>query len=218
MAALYIKEMRAVQPEGPYFLLGASFGGLVIYEMAQQLLKQNQRVALLAMLNTNCPVYSFAKRIRCHVGHLMEKGPREYAEGIVNRRFAGRVSEASNENAPDPEIQKLLMKDSGVDESLVRTVMAIMAAEEEYIPAHGVYPGKITLFLARDAKSDFEDNRMAWRKLAGAGLEVHVVPGTHTSMREEPHVAELAAKLRACLEKATSVYPRGAEDAEATQS
>ncbi len=212
MAALYIKEMRAVQPEGPYFLLGASFGGLVIYEMAQQLLEQNQQVALLAMLNTNCPVYSFAKRIRCHVGHLMEKGPREYAQGIINRRFTGRVSETKNETAggPDPEIQKLLAKDSGVDESLVRTILAIMAAAEQYVPARGVYPGKITFFLARDAKRDFEDNRLGWRKLARGGLEVHVVPGAHTSMREEPHVAELAAKLRdiLCVTTASSAPPR----------
>jgi amino acid adenylation domain-containing protein len=201
MAALYIREMRAVQPEGPYFLLGASFGGLVIYEMAQQLIEQNQQVALLAMLNTDCPVYSFAKRIRCHVGHLMEKGPREYAQGIVNRRFKGRVSETKNETSDfDPEIQKVLAKDSGVDKSLVRTVLAIIAAGEQYVPAR-VYPGKITFFWARDAKRDFEDNRLAWRKLAGAGFDVHVVPGTHTSMREEPHVAELAAKLRTCLEK-----------------
>jgi amino acid adenylation domain-containing protein len=200
MAALYISEMRAVQPEGPYFLLGASFGGLVIYEMAQQLLEQNQHVALLAMLNTDCPVYSFAKRIRCHLGHLREKGPREYAQGIVNRRFKGRVSETRNEttNDLDPEIQKVLAKDSGVDKSLVRTVLAIMAAGEQYAPAR-VYPGKITFFWARDAKRDFEDNRLAWRKLAGGGFDVHVVPGTHTSMREEPHVAELAAKVRLAL-------------------
>jgi len=208
MAALYIKEMRAVQPEGPYFLLGASFGGLVVYEMAQQLLEQNQQVALLAMLNTNCPVYSFAKRLRCHVGHLVEKGPREYAQGIVNRRFTGRVSETKNEtaNGLDPEIQKVLAKDSGVDQSLVRTVLAIMAADEQYVPARRVYPGKITLFWARDAKRDFEDNRLGWRKLARAGLEVHILPGTHTSIREEPHVAELAAKLRdiLCVSSASS--------------
>src|SRR6185369_3829270 len=166
-----------------------------------QLLEQNQQVSLLAMLNTDCPVYSFAKRIRCHVGHLMEKGPREYAQGIVNRRFKGRVSETKNETSDfDPEIQKVLAKDSGVDKSLVRTVLAIIAAGEQYVPAR-VYPGKITFFWARDAKRDFEDNRLAWRKLAGAGFDVHVVPGTHTSMREEPHVAELAAKLRTCLEK-----------------
>jgi thioesterase domain-containing protein len=202
--------MRTVQPEGPYFLLGASFGGLVIYEMAQQLLAQNQQVALLAMLNTNCPVYSFAKRIRCHVGHLMERGPRSYATGVaksLKRRLTGHVSETNNETrpatAPDPEIQKLLVKDSGVDETLVRTVRAIIAAEEQYVPAGRVYPGKITLFWARDAKRDFEDNRQAWRKLAGAGFELNVVPGTHTSMREEPYVAELVEKLKPCLEKAS---------------
>ncbi len=208
MAALYIKEMRALQPEGPYFLLGASFGGLVIYEMAQQLLAQNQQVALLAMLNTNCPIYSFAKRMRCHMGHLMERGPKSYAMGVgqsVRRRLTGQETNNETRDAPDPEIQKLLMKDSGVDESLVRTVMAIMAAEEQYVPLRRVYPGKITLFWARDAKRDFEDNRLAWRKLAAGGFEVHVVPGTHTSMREEPHVAELVAKLKDCLEGA----PRG---------
>jgi len=38
MAAYYIKALRTVQPEGPYFLGGWSFGGLVAFEMAQQLL------------------------------------------------------------------------------------------------------------------------------------------------------------------------------------
>jgi thioesterase domain-containing protein len=132
----------------------------------------------------------------------MEKGPREYAQGIVNRRLKGRVSETKNETTSDldPEIEKVLAKNSGVDKSLVCTVLAIIAAGEQYAPAR-VYPGKITFFWARDAKRDFEDNRLAWRKLARGGFDLHVVPGAHTTMREEPHVAELAAKLRTCLEK-----------------
>jgi amino acid adenylation domain-containing protein len=209
MAALYIEEMRAVQPQGPYFLLGASFGGLVIYEMAQQLLAARQEVALLAMLNTNCPVYTLAKRMRCHLGHLMEYGPRRYATEVsksVKRRLTGQVIGENNgsrkTNAPDPDIQKLLVNDSGVDESLVRTVTAILAADERYVPARQEYPGKITFFWARDAKSDFEDNRLGWRRLAAGGFDLHVVPGTHTSMREEPYVAELVEKLKPCLENA----------------
>jgi len=204
MAALYISEIRAFQPRGPYFLLGASFGGLVIYEMAQQLLAQGQEVALLAMLNTNCPVYSFAKRMQCHVGHLKEYGPRRYLSAAgngVKRRLTGRIAEENNNAAvADPEIQKLLARDSGVDESLVRTVAAILAAEEQYVPARQEYPGKITLFWARDAAPDFEDNRLGWRRMAAGGFDLHVVPGTHTTMREEPFVAELAEKLKACLD------------------
>ncbi|HAF13803.1 MAG TPA: non-ribosomal peptide synthetase [Blastocatellia bacterium] len=213
MAALYIKEMRAFQPEGPYFLLGASFGGLAIYEMAQQLLAQDQEVALLAMLNTSCPVYTLAKRMRCHVGHLMQHGPRFYAMEVgkaVKRRLTKQVAEennaSGNSSAPDPEIQKLLEKDSGADESLVRTVVAILAAEGQYVPARQVYPGKITLFWAHDAGRDFEDNRLAWRRIAAGGFDLHVVPGTHTSMREEPNVAVLVEKLKPCLEAAQAQF------------
>ena len=206
MATLYVNEIRAFQPHGPYFLLGASFGGLVIYEMAQQLLAQNEKVALLAMLNTNCPVYPLIKRMRCHLGHLMEHGPKRYANEVarsVKRRLTGRIGEENNANnktdAPDPEIQKLLVNDN-LDQSLRRTVGAILSAEERYVPARQKYPGKITLFWARDAEQNFEDNRVGWGRLAAGGLDLHVVQGTHTSMREEPQVADLVEKLKPYLQ------------------
>ena len=37
MATHYIKEMRELQPEGPYFIGGRSLGGMVAFEMARQL-------------------------------------------------------------------------------------------------------------------------------------------------------------------------------------
>jgi acyl transferase domain-containing protein/thioesterase domain-containing protein len=52
LAAHYIKEIRALQPAGPYYLAGSSFGGLVGYEIAQQLLEHGERVALLALFDT----------------------------------------------------------------------------------------------------------------------------------------------------------------------
>jgi aspartate racemase len=58
LAAHYIKEMRILQPEGPYFLAGLSFAGLVAYEMAQQLVTQDQKVALLVLFDTPCPTLS----------------------------------------------------------------------------------------------------------------------------------------------------------------
>ena len=44
-----------MQPQGPYFLAGHSFGGKVAYEMAQQLLRQGQVIALVAILDTSAP-------------------------------------------------------------------------------------------------------------------------------------------------------------------
>ncbi|NEP13419.1 MAG: alpha/beta fold hydrolase, partial [Symploca sp. SIO2C1] len=56
IAAYNIKEIQSIQPQGPYFLGGHSFGGKVACEMAQQLQKQGQQVALLAILDTNAPI------------------------------------------------------------------------------------------------------------------------------------------------------------------
>jgi thioesterase domain-containing protein/acyl carrier protein len=209
MAALYIREVQTFQPEGPYFLLGASFGGLVIYEMAQQLHAQGQEVALLAMLNTNCPAYTLGQRMRCHIGHLKERGPWFYAWGVgqsLKRRLTKKVAHenkaSDNDATPDPELQKVLERHRDVDESLVRTVRNILEAEADYVPGQKAYPGKITMFWAREAEQDFEDNRLGWDRLAAGGFEVHVVPGTHSSMREEPNVAALVEKLRPCLDSA----------------
>ncbi|MFB2939482.1 amino acid adenylation domain-containing protein [Aerosakkonemataceae cyanobacterium BLCC-F154] len=59
MAEHYLKEIQSVQPEGPYFLLAHSFGGKVILEMAHQLHKQGQNIALLALLDSSSPEQKF---------------------------------------------------------------------------------------------------------------------------------------------------------------
>ncbi|MBN3896548.1 MAG: amino acid adenylation domain-containing protein [Nostoc sp. NOS(2021)] len=56
MANHYIEALRRVQPKGPYFLGGWSFGGWVAFEMAQQLQKSGEEVALLAVLDTLAPI------------------------------------------------------------------------------------------------------------------------------------------------------------------
>ena len=55
MAAQYVRDLRVVQPRGPYYLGGYCFGGNVAYEMARQLQSQNEKVALLALLNCAPP-------------------------------------------------------------------------------------------------------------------------------------------------------------------
>nr|WP_247746096.1 non-ribosomal peptide synthetase [Streptomyces oryzae] len=51
MAADYLEQIRAIQPHGPYHLLGWSFGGAVAHVMAVRLQEQGERVALLALLD-----------------------------------------------------------------------------------------------------------------------------------------------------------------------
>lgn len=57
MASYYIQEIRTVQPEGPYQLLGYCLGGVVAFEMAQQLTSQGQQISFLASINGKSPTY-----------------------------------------------------------------------------------------------------------------------------------------------------------------
>ncbi|MDM4719726.1 amino acid adenylation domain-containing protein [Micromonospora sp. WMMA1363] len=52
IAAQYVRRIRSIQPHGPYLLLGRSFGGLAAYEMAAQLERAGEQVALLALLDS----------------------------------------------------------------------------------------------------------------------------------------------------------------------
>ncbi|MEP6743437.1 MAG: amino acid adenylation domain-containing protein [bacterium] len=85
MAAHYVKEIREFQPQGPYYLLGDTLGGLFAFEMARQLQDQGQKVALLAMVDTLCPLPpSFWPRLCCHMVHLRKQGMRKYLSAVAH--------------------------------------------------------------------------------------------------------------------------------------
>ncbi len=56
VAARYLAALKSVQPEGPYYLAGWSFGGLVAYEMARCLFDQGHEIALLAIIDCEARV------------------------------------------------------------------------------------------------------------------------------------------------------------------
>jgi aspartate racemase len=90
------------------------------------------------------------------------------------------------------------------ESSLTRAISRLMEihfrAAINYSPEP--YPGKVTLFCCSDRATRSYEDRLAWCKVDGAGLEVHVVPGNDLSMMEDPHVQVMAGKLRDCLERA----------------
>jgi thioesterase domain-containing protein len=77
-------------------------------------------------------------------------------------------------------------------------------AARAYLPQ--AYDGPITLFWAsRDLRASY-DLVEGWRALAAGEMEVHEIPGTHLDIIKEPHVAELARKLRDCLAHAQTTH------------
>jgi amino acid adenylation domain-containing protein len=59
LATHYVLGIQRVQPTGPYLLCGQCFGGLIAFEVAQQLRAKGEAVELLALIDTFCPTGTF---------------------------------------------------------------------------------------------------------------------------------------------------------------
>ncbi len=89
MAAAHIADLRTVAPNGPYLLAGYSFGGLVAFEMARQLLQTGEEVALLALLDTfpHPGTWRLASRVSAFARQaVIYTSPKLWA-GLAKRHF-----------------------------------------------------------------------------------------------------------------------------------
>jgi amino acid adenylation domain-containing protein len=208
MAAYYIKEIRELQPYGPYYLVGHTLGGVIAFEIAQQLTRQGEEVGLLAMFDTLCPLpLPFGPRMLSHLSHLKQLGPKKYllsAIGSITRKMGVRIPNYSADGPLSTKEQEFADGVSASGDPVERTEWAIyLATQVNYQPPQQRFPGRITYFLARDNRyiRGEKDSRRNWKRVA-AEFEVYVIPGRHSTMSEEPLVAVLAEKFISCLGRA----------------
>ncbi len=193
MAAYYIREIKSVQANGPYCLAGYSFGGYVVFEMAQQLHAAGEPVAMLGFLDTIEWQYlgrlrqggDFRQRWGLRVERF-KKGGWDYLKDAAGTRAAKFVDSLSKAlGRPVPERASPL-------ERINRLAMA------QYRPA--VYSGKLTIFRSVSRSASFDnDELLGWGGLISGEIEVQDVTGRHLDILTEPNVRILAEKLRTCL-------------------
>jgi amino acid adenylation domain-containing protein len=222
MAAHYIREVRAVLPTGPFLLGGASFGGSVAFEMARQLERDGQHVALVALFDTFAPgrgggpmtvqrlrrrAGKYADRIAYHAKNLFFGSSRSnYIRSksrTLRRRIRSRIwqmvySSYRGRSKPlPPALQDV--REAGY------------LANKEYVPQ--TYPGRVTLFRAGIRAVDDSDRPdMGWGRLALGGVEIREVPGDHVNMLLRPQVGLLAEQLRDCIDQAIGAEPPASQE------
>jgi len=210
MASLYIREIRSVQPKGPYFLGGYSFGGLLALEIARQLREQGERIAMIALLDANNPLmlprrYTLRERmvlrmraianlsLKQKIAFVLNRGWGKLAVIVLLKKEALKIL-AYKFNSKHKEVIP-------VNYRILHVREANNAAADHYQPR--VYDGILTLIRAENPNDGFEfDSKLGWGGLATDGIEIHDVPGEHETMFHEPHVYALAETLRNCIEKA----------------
>jgi len=211
MAADYIKALQTVQPVGPYHLGGWSMGGLVAFEMAQQLHAQGQSVDLLALLDARITppdekvadadfeamlLADFVRyfSLSLDLANSLSQLPRDE---VLNHVL--ELAQGAGLVPPDVEVSQA--------HRFVELLKSDFQATRNY--ALQLYPGRVTLFKASEELAGTSpDPTLGWSQWAHAGVEVYVVPGNHANMVYEPHVGVLAEKLRDCLNHAQSADKR----------
>ncbi len=220
MAAHYIAELHAVQPQGPYYLGGYCFGGNVAFEMARQLEARGDKVAVVALLNCAPPNSRYmriswsllwAGRLALNLVYWARyfvswssSQRREFFRwklGRIARRLRshGRGVEAGRGQLEAANLVDL----SAYSEEQRKVWEAHIHALVHFHPRP--FSGPVHLFRSSGHPlwCSFDPD-YGWSDYAHGGVKITVVPGAHEKILDEPCVAGLAVELKKVLEFAPS--------------
>jgi amino acid adenylation domain-containing protein len=199
MATRMVRMIREVQPEGPYRVAGWSFGGLLAYEIAAQLIGQDQAVEFVGMMDTRHPAGAGPDDAGADYALLLRMLRMEQGMGEITAPALAQL--ASSAAAMDLEAVVERCHETGllpahVTAARVRRMRDRLRANVHALRAYAPrpIPVPVALFPARQGASP--DAGRGWRALlADASLRVTPVPGTHLSMMDAENVAALGEAL-----------------------
>ena len=218
MARDYLAELRTVQPHGPYLLGGFSGGGLIAYEMAQQLRAEGEETAIVILLDTpypDDPSLSIVDRIMMKWQDLKREGPAFFANWLRRRiewerlkQGADTVPARSTEEFHNEEVGAAFRRALTRYEGKPCGDQSVILLRPRLRVAYRVSGNR----LLNDERSLLrEDN--GWTPYV-ENLSIREMPGDHDSMVLEPNVRVMATHLRKALmaaDRHREVQARAAE-------
>jgi thioesterase domain-containing protein len=205
MATEYVEEIRKVQSHGPYYLSGGCVGGVVAFELAQQLRAAGEDVALLVLIDSNYPTRRWTMQYQL-VNLWRDILPPDVGRPAGLRGVAARGRDRAGVVFSPTEEQRIGMRRSAIGNRYLRRILGYRTRP---------YEGRLMLIACVD--SQVEDSGRVWRDLAVGGLEIRYVPGDHhTHLRD--HAPTTAAALDDCLRRVREGRVRGATPEVAAES
>jgi syringomycin synthetase protein SyrE len=224
MAARLIKMMRRSQPQGPYRFAGWSLGGVLAYEVAVQLIGQDQSVEFVGLLDADCPIrrrspnnavglQSHKKSPQTRLVDLCKTAEREVPLSAEQRQTLWSLTTEADETDFDDLFRRC--RESGLlHESLVgysasetQRYLIRLLAHEHAIENYVAQPIPIPIYLFATEvdptvakQSASPDPFMGWgSKLSIEQIRLIRVSGSRRSLMDDPHVAELGRSLSAAI-------------------
>ena len=205
MATRYVAEIRKVAPRGPYFLAGGSMGGMIAYEMAQQLRAAGEEIALLALFDTYGPGN---RQLELEQGDPLSQMGRRWrkrlhrASGLDIRGKIELVSHAIAWRLGRPR-DLLRVRWARRRGAALPHELRYREVERVHEKAYMTYKPEpyedlIVLFRATE-QCEGASRALGWEGVAIGGIEIVELPGGHDTLIEQPLLLE---NLRKVLERA----------------
>ena len=231
MAARYIQEMKLVQPNGPYHVLGYCFGATAAFEIARQLLDAGDVVDSVIVIDSSGPVARGPLRRRVMRARLGLRWFIRLVRAVLSwgwpwiwrkivsmtgHGFArvGRrlIRIARPEEVPDPVLRSDVDEEAQTRRILLTVQRACVDAFLDYQPVQLHCP--VLFIRGRDSENwdhPYWERGLVedWRKIAPA-IEVETIDCIHVQFFESPHVEKLAKIVTDRVERATSAESRAA--------
>jgi amino acid adenylation domain-containing protein len=224
MAEHYINEIRTINPEGPYLLGGYCFGGVVVFEMAQQLISKGFKVALFANFNAVSPTYVDHSHNIATSGENEELPQSETNSKRFYRSSWRKLTQQSIKKIKRKAIQIYQWKHQVLllKYKVIYGYLRLLALVYEYYESLGLkpfealrkyyflttntdmvaaykpkpYPGRMTIFRSQGL---YPDPHLGWSDYVTGEIKTFDIPGEHTDRRQimnEPFVEITAKKLK----------------------
>lgn len=195
IAAYIVPQIQAIWPNGPYYLMGWSFGGAMAFEIAHQLQAKGHEVKLVLLIDSRAlgpsskielSMWESIKRFMQHMSKLHGRERLTLIGQTIARRFGW---------SPSPIKGNVANQSAG---EMTPIMEASLQAARGYSPKP--YDGKVVLFQIENWEF-FEgfrylpDPSFGWNKLVRGGLKIVRVPGDHATIVLEPAAAKLAENI-----------------------
>ena len=193
--------MRSVQPTGPYFLAGHSWGGVLAFEIARQLTATGDGVAFLGLLDVTYEAYPDEALEEVCTATAAWRTPRASSEGT---RLQARLSRLRGQMSQLGVVCRVFTEAlSGAPRTKKRVeVFSRYGNLLMHRYRRAPWRGPATVILADDQSDGL--TRMAWEGILLETPRRSSVPGDHKSMLREPNAAVLAQVLSEGIEAALS--------------
>ena len=193
MAAQYVEAIRTVDAKGPYRLAGYSGGGVIAYEMAQQLRRSGAQVETIVLMDTLSPAAARAKVPMWEKVWLKRHWSLEFALDWPSRRRRGREMQRNYQLALEKLARGEPLPPELVDFHLFRN---FTDAQAQYQPQP--YDGDVVLLKAELAETLYlhAGPTLGWDANVRGEIRVTVIGGSHFTMMAEPGVSEVIEAIR----------------------